>query len=423
MSEVILAEVKKAHDGMRSDFEEFKRVNDQRLEALKKGHSTAEMEQKLERINASIESNEKVQRDWLSKREEDAKRIADLDKKFEAFANRAEKALGGGAPNIDSPEAKAFDRYLRAGFERLSSDETKVLSRSDDTTGGFLAPAHVELEIIKGVVEFSPVRELVRVRTVGGPEFQQPKRTQTAAATRVGEVSARGETQNPAWGLLKIAAPEMYAEARISQQNLEDSAYNLEAELNMEFAEQFGVKEGQEFVSGNGVNQILGILDANAAGVGVPLATSNSGAAATIAGPAGDQAKGLIDVFYGLKTAYAARARWLLNRSSLGKVRSLKDSNGQYLWAPGMLSMGAPATILGAPYTECPDMPNEAAGALPIAFGDWQRAFTLLDRVGMSITRDPYTHANVGQVKFTARRRTGGQLVLAEAARALKCAA
>jgi HK97 family phage major capsid protein len=67
-------------------------------------------------------------------------------------------------------------------------------------------------------------------------------------------------------------------------------------------------------------------------------------------------------------------------------------------------------------------MPVEAANSLSIGFGDWQRAYTLVDRLSIAVMRDPFTKASAGQVKFLARRRVGGQVVLAEAIRLLKCA-
>jgi HK97 family phage major capsid protein len=62
-----------------------------------------------------------------------------------------------------------------------------------------------------------------------------------------------------------------------------------------------------------------------------------------------------------------------------------------------------------------------ASNAFPIAFGDFRRGYTMVDRISMAMLRDPYTKASQGQVKFVARRRVGGQVVLAEAIRVLKC--
>lgn len=428
-------EVKAALEDMKAAVEELKKVNDKRFEALKAGQSTSDFDEKLDRINAAISKQEQTQRKFLSLQEEvKAKAAADQaewqakqlehERKLEARLNRMALGLGGGGETSSGEELvrrKAYDQFLRRGEHKLNDDEKKVLLVSNDTTGGYLAPPTFVAEIIKAEVLFSPVRQLVTVRQIGTGEYRQPKRTQSARATRVAENGSRSETQNPAWGLVTIPAPEMYAEARISNANLEDSAFNLEEILRDEFGEQFGVTEGTEFVSGTGVNEMLGILSANAAGPSTPIAYTASGSAATIAGASGAQADGLVNLFHAVKTPYAMRGSWILNRTSLGKVRLLKDTTGQYLWSVG-IAPGSPPTILGAPYVECPDMPDEGSNTFPIAFGDWKRAFAMAERLDMAITRDPFTLASSGQVKFSARRRVGGQVVLGEAIRLLKCA-
>lgn len=431
-----LNEVKEALGEIASAFEEFKKANDKRLEALKAEKSTADFDEKLDRINDTILKQGRVHDKWIQEQEaREAKRVAEEaawqaarkeeERKFEARANRLMLGLGGStdenaAKGQSILEKKAYDKFLRKGQQQMTPEEVKVLTVANDATGGYLAPPQYVAEIIKAIVLVSPFRGIVDVRQSGAAEYQQPKRTGTASATRVGEVATRSETNNPTWGLLKIPAPEMYAEARISTANLEDSAFNLESELAAEFSEQFAVLEGYEAVNGNGVGQMLGFLDPNAAGPATPIAYTVSGGATSIAGASGSEGDGMVKLFHAVKTGYAANGRWVLNRASLGSVRLLKDTQGRYLWQPGLMD-GSPATILGAPYTEMPDMPNEGAGAFPVAFGDWKRAFKMVDRVEMVITRDPFTVADKGQVKFFARRRVGGQVVLGEAIRLLKC--
>lgn len=429
-------EVKTALEAIKTGFEEFKKVNDKRLEALKAEKGTADFDEKLDRINETLAKQGRVHNEWLKQQDEiKAKREAEEvawkvarqeeERKFEARVNRMALGLGASTDveilrGQGIIERKSYDKFLRKGLETLSADERKVLTVSNDVTGGYLAPPSYQAEIIKAIVLVSPFRGIVNVKQIGTGEMQQPKRTTTAAAAWVSEIGTRSETTNPAWGLLKVPVHELMAEARVSMANLEDSAFNLEDELSQEFAEQFGVSEGAAIASGNGVGKPLGFLDANAAGPSVPIDFTVSGAATTIAGASGTEGNGLVNLFHAVKTGYAANGRWVLNRASLGKVRLLKDTQGRYLWEPG-LAASAPASILGAPYTEMPDMPNEGANTFPIAFGDWKRAYTLVDRIEMSIVRDPYTIANVGQVKFFARRRTGGQVMLGEAIRLLKC--
>ena len=132
------------------------------------------------------------------------------------------------------------------------------------------------------------------------------------------------------------------------------------------------------------------------------------------------QADGLLTLKYALKSGYARNAKWSLNRTTMGSVRKLKDNNRQYIWMPG-LAQGQPNTIDGDPYVETPDMPNEGANTFPIAYGDFARAYTMVDRIVMSMLRDPFTQATSGNIRFLFYRRIGGQVVLAEAIRKLKC--
>lgn len=336
----------------------------------------------------------------------------------------------GGAPppeggeGDDLTEMKAYGAFLRFGEHKLTQEEErlltkapkpqegKVLTRGDDTTGGYLAPEEYVEEIIKGITEFSPIRTLARVRSTSRHSIQIPKRTGTFSAAWVSEIGTRSETTGLTWGLEEVPTHEMYALVDISTQNLEDSAFDLEAELAMEFSEQFGVLEGTGFVSGNAVGKPEGIIT-NATVLANYVA---SGAASTLT------ADGLIDLAFALNSDYFRNASWILNRLTVRDIRKLKDGNGQYLWQPG-LQGAAPATILERPYTECTDMPTVTTNTYSVAIGDWRRAYTIVDRVEMATLRDPYTQATAGAVRFIARKRVGGQVTLPEACKVQKTAA
>ncbi len=297
----------------------------------------------------------------------------------------------------------------------MPAEETKSLSLGNDPAAGFLAPQEYVLEIIKAATEFSPLRQVARVRQTSRTSAQFPKRTASFGAVWVSEQGVRAETEGLSYGLEEVAAHEMYALVDISQQLLEDSAFDLPSELNGEFAEQFSVTEGLAFISGNGAGKPEGIL------ANTSVASTVSGSAATVADSDGT-ADGLFTLFHSLKTSYANAGTWLLNKTTLASLRKLKEgTTNAYIWQPG-LTAGVPSLIIGAPYLICPDMPSEAADAFPVAFGDWRRAYVIADRVNMSILRDPFSRATMGNIRYIARKRVGGQVVLAEAIRLLKCA-
>lgn len=312
-------------------------------------------------------------------------------------------------PGSYPTDRKNFIEALRKGMSPAEA-QAKGLTLGTDTAGGFLAPGTFVDELIKGVVENSPIRSIARVTQISGPNAMIPKRTQTAAATWVGEVGTRSETQLPAYGLENIPTHELHAMAKISQTLLEDSHFDMDAELRMEFADQFALSEGAAFVSGNGTAKPEGFLVATA------VQYSLGGHASTLT------ADGVLGISFDIKVAYMANARYVFNRSTLKAIRQLKDSQNQYLWNPGLNGLTQPQ-LCGYPYTLAEDMPSVSANLYPIAFGDFARGYRIIDRVQMGVIIDPFSSKSTGQVEFSARRRVGGQVVLPEAIRLLKVAA
>lgn len=428
--EEIKSAVKEAVGPVMTAFEEFKATNDLRLKEIeKKGAADPVTVDKLAKVEGRLVEFENMNQK-LTLQEQQIKAAKEATERMEVALNR----LPQGARGKDTGEVKArncawANAVVRAtvmgGIANVSQEERKLLDDvhneikslnvSADAAGGYLAPIEYVRDIIKGVTEISPVRGLVRVRSTSGKSIQIPKRTGQFAARWVAEQGTKSETTGLAYGLEEISAHEMYALIDISNQMLEDSAFDMESEIRMEAAEQFALAEGQAFVSGSGVGKPEGFLTNS--GVG----ETNSGSATTIADADG-QANGLMTLFHALKTAYSRNATWTLNRTTLGSVRKLKDAEKNYIWAPG-LANGIPNTILGASYVEMPDMPDEGAGTTPIAFGDFRRGYTLVERIAMEMLRDPYTQAAGGNIRFIFRRRLGGQVTLSEAMRKLKCAA
>ena len=308
----------------------------------------------------------------------------------------------------EKAEAKAFSGFLRHGRESLPADEVKALRVSDDTSGGYLAPADFVAQVVKGIVEFSPVRQAARVGSTSSGSVILPKRTGTPTASWVGETEDRPETGS-SYGQVEIPIHEAACYVDVSNQLLEDAAVNVEAEVAADLAEEFGRIEGVAFVNGNGAKKPTGFMAA--AGVGFTL----NGHATNLSADA------LIGLMYSLPAFYRNRGAWMLNGTTLATVRKLKDGQGNYLWQPSYQA-GEPETLLGRPVVEAIDMPDVESGSFPIAFGDFATAYRIYDRVSLSVMRDPYSQATKGLVRFHARRRVGGGIVLAEAVKKLKMA-
>lgn len=399
-------DVKTAVDAMATAFEEFKATNDERLaEIEKKGTADPLVEEKLKNIEADLDRFEDINQK-LTLQSEEQKQFGEKLDNMEAMLKRPEAGIE--TAQVDMA-VKAFDKWLRKDRDGMEPDEVKALTVSDDTQAGFLAPPEYVNELIKTLTEISPMRTIARVRQTSQKAIQMPSRTATFSAAWVAETGTRSETTGYTTQLEEIPTHEQYALVDISNQMLEDSVFNLEAEMQEEFSTQFAKNEGTAFISGNAVGKPEGVL-------------TNSDVGETVSGNAnlltGD---GLIDLVHAVKTPYGAGGTLIFNRTTLAAIRGLKDTAGQYVFQAGMmLTAGVPNTILGYPYVEMPDMPDVSAGTFPVMFGDFSKAYMIVDRVSLSVMRDPFTQATSGNVRYVARSRVGGQVVLAEALRKQK---
>ena len=319
------------------------------------------------------------------------------------------KRPGGDQDAKEDPiEVKSFWAFVRTGTEGLEPDERKSLIVSDDTRGGFLAPEQFEAMLQKELVEISPVRSASRVTPTTAGRVVWPKRTGTITARWVGETEERTATQ-PTYGQAAIDVHEMAAFIDVSNWLLEDSAIDLAAELASDFAEEFGRLEGVGFLNGDGIKKPVGLMN-------------DTGIESVLNGHATNlSADALINLMYALPAFYRNSGAFLLNGNSIATIRKLKDGQGNYLWQDAFTA-GAPNTLLGRPVVEAVDMPNIAADAFPIVYGDFARGHRIVDRVGLSVLRDPYTVATEGLVRFHGRRRVGAGVVRPEAFRKLKMA-
>tara|TARA_R110002020_G_scaffold136773_1_gene305284 strand:- start:928 stop:2142 length:1215 start_codon:yes stop_codon:yes gene_type:complete len=399
-------DIKNAISDLGQTFNEFKKVNDERLENIEKGESTAYNEEKLSKLEAKLDSFEEVNQK-LTLAEANAEQIKEQVSKIETMVTRPDS--GFESKQVDE-YLNAFDKYCRKGLEGLVDVEKKALTVSNDSTGGYLAPPEYVRELLKTVTEISPIRSIARVRSTGARSIQVPKRDGQFAAQWVSESGTRSETTGYTVGLEEIPAHEMYALVDISEQDLEDTVFDLEAEMQSEFAEQFAKAEGNAFVVGDSVGKPHGFMD-------------HSGVSHVVSGDANEiTADGLIKLVHDVKSDYSRNGTFVFNRASLAKIRQLKDTAGQYVFQAGMsLQGGVTNTILGMPYVEATDMPSEGTNTFPVAYGDFRRAYMIVDRVNLAVLRDPFTQATTGNVRYIARKRVGGQIVQKEAISKLKC--
>lgn len=356
-------------------------------------HEEIHMENELKN-----ETETKVADPVIEQKEFDALK-ARLDK-IEAKANRP-VAANANHPNGDNDNLTAFETEVRQALL-----EKKTLTVAAPGTAGNLVWDDFSTTILEKLRPVSPVRQLASVVTVGSALFQIPRLVNRVVPESVTEVQAKPESE-PSFEQIDVKNFAMGVMTPVSRTALEDSAVNLGAFLQTHIAAEFGTLESQWFVNGNGTTQAEGVL------VSTEVEDIEAAAISTDA---------LLDVFYGVKSAYALNGAWLMNRKTMRVVRGLRDSDGNLLWQPG-LQAGQPGLLLGKPVYECDHMPDADEDETPIIFGDFNRGYLITDRIAFEPFADYSTRFGDDIVVFGGRRRVGGKVVMGEALIKLKLAA
>lgn len=410
-------EIKSAIDQQGTAFEEFKKVNDQRIEEIRKGNESkaTELAAKLDKIEKEITSVSKLKKDLETELEYQKDRIEELETRS--------KTPGKTAAEKQKDEYKdLFGKWVRSrGQDAAVEVKLQDIAKKDVTIGsaaggGYAVPEDIARQIELLELKYSPVRRLVKVVQTGTSDYKELVTIHGGTSGWVGETGSRTATGTPN---LRERAPthgELYAYPQVSEWSLDDIFFNVEQWLTEDVARDFAKAEGAAVISGNGSNKPTGMTNTapvstadnaspmRAAAAYQFVAPTAASPNASVTGP--NFADGLITLVYTLNAAYRSNATFVMNSTTAGFLRKVKDSNtGQYLWQPG-LQAGEPDRILGYRHETWEDMPDIDVDSLPIAFGDFKRGYLLTDRTGLRITRDNVS--NVGYVRFYVRKRVGG---------------
>lgn len=429
-----LKSVGDAMDKIATAFEEYKKTNDARIEAVKAGNSTADMDAKLAKMDQHIESLQeaksrlekleaKLARPGVladARQDGESKESAEYRHAFMNWVRNPSDVRATGELQQKQRELKKANAAMfnDDGWETRSSQTVT----STGSAGGFALPEVIERQIARLSVDMSPIRQIATVRTVGSPDYKELFDINGAGFEWLGEGDTRNQTNTP--DLAEVAPTFGMASAKpqASEESLDDLFFNVEDWLVSSAAEAIAAGEGAAFVTGNGTKKPTGFLS------GTPVATADAGRAfGTLQYVASGQAAALptsadtfFDLVYSLRSRYRANAKWVTSKLVLSSLRKYKDTTGQYLWQPSLVS-GQPDMFMGYPVVEAEDMPDVAANAFSLAFGDFKEGYLIADRVGMRITRDEIT--SPGFVKFYVRKRVGGKIRNSQAIKLLKIAA
>mgnify|MGYP001480172556 CR=1 FL=1 len=409
-----IAETKSLSDDVSSAFEDFARA----FEAFKETNDSR-LGQIETRLTSDVVTDEKLVR-IEGALDETKRRVERLS------LERARPPLAGAEAEPRDPllseHKQAFRAYMRTGeaggLKRL---EEKALSASSGPDGGYLVPDTVEREVQRRLASVSPIRAISSVKVISGGQYKRAFSATGPASGWVGESAPRPQTAGPVLSEMSFPAMELYAMPAATQTLLDDAVVDIDRWIAEEVEAAFAEQEGAAFVNGDGVNKPKGFLAVDTVEDEIwewgRLGTVQTGGADF---PATDPSDVLVELIYALKAGYRQNASFVMNRRTQSAIRRFKDADGQYLWAPPA-SLGQAATLMGFPVVEAEDMPDIAAGACAVAFGDFRRGYLVVDRAGVRVLRDPYSAKPY--VLFYTTKRVGGGVQDYAAIKLLKFAA
>jgi HK97 family phage major capsid protein len=402
-----MTEVGAATETLARAFEEYKSVNDQRLgEIERRGGADVLLTDKLGRMDSVIN---RLQDD-----------ISGVKTALRRPARGEPLAI---ADRQDGEYKQAFLSYIAKGNDAdLATKDMQVIG---DHQGGFMVPPEMSDRIVTRQFDTTPMRQIATVMSISSDAVEMLRDTNEPVAQWLSELATRSDTDQGNIGRIRIPVHELYAQPKATQKLLDDATINVEEWLVNRVSDKFARAENTAFVSGDGIAQPRGFLSYSTAatndnsrawGVLEHMITGVDGAFNASTG-----ADTLIGLKHKLRAGYLPEAVWLMSRAVADLVRKFKEttSNG-YIWQPG-LQAGTPSTLLGHPVILAEDMPAVAASSLSLAFGNFREGYTIVDRLGLRVLRDPYTAAPF--IKFRCNKRVGGDVVNFEAIKLLRFSA
>ena len=416
-------EWKKLADDLLSTVAAFRKENDAHLDEIKTlKKDDVVLREKVDRINATIDDlQEKLTKD-----------LVEL---------KRQRILTDGETKDEAPELTAyktaFAAYLKGeyGSEEKPRElkelmakavEVKALATNSEADGGFTVIPQVDQNIRALQLLVSPIRQVAQQQNISTNLWKVLWNNRGTAVGVVGEVDPRTVTATSQIREIDFVPGEYFALPLVTQQMLEDSFFNVEQWLMNEVTLALAVQEGKDFISGNGIKRPKGFLNYNIVAdasqshgsVGYIATGQSGGFLPTQTSPSIQQgADVFFDMIGALKPQYRPNASFVFNRRTTAALRKIKSAFADYLWVPG-LQNGQADSFVGYPTTEAEDMPDIAASSYSIAFGDMRQFYLIVDRVGMSVLRDPYSYKPY--VGYYMRKRVGGGIQNFEAAKLLK---
>lgn len=335
---------------------------------------------------------------------------------------------------------RVYTKFLRTSvkhrsesmaFAMLTGAEQKALSEGSDSAGGYLVPPDIQAEVLVRLPQAAVMRQFARVQPTSRDTLRWPA---VAANTTSGSIYSSGfvgdwagETPaftdtDPGFQLFDIPIRKVRVVTKLSNDFVADSSVNILAFMATNGAENMGLVEDKGFIAGIGNPlQPIGLINS-----GITNGDVEGSTADTISNTTANQGSAPkigSNVVYKLPSQYVSRARWLMRRSIIGKIRALTDAQARPLWPPYMGSgfADAPDTLFNAPVSFSDWMPDDGQDTQPVAmYGDFSN-YIIGQRAQITSVVLRERFADTDQVGIVLFERVGGAVWNVDAFRGAIC--
>jgi len=351
-------------------------------------------------------------------------------KQLDLEADKHFRNLGVRETNADGKitAGATIKKWLRGGDKALNEDEWAAVKdvmvpqndgyrivRNDmsgdpanGSAGGYTVPTDLVSSITEALKAFGGMRQVATVfQTSGGNPLSFPTSDGTSEEGEIVPENQPASDQDATFGTVGIPVYKFSSKViTVPFELLQDTAVDLESFLAKRLGTRLGRIQNRKFTVGTGVNEPRGIVVAAPVGkVGL------TGQSTTLI------YDDFVDLQHSVDPAYreGGKAKFMFNDGTLGKIRKLKDNQQRPIFIPGYydngIAAGIPDTLAGSGFQINQQMPDMAANAKSILFGDLS-TYMIRDVMGFIVFRfADSAYTKKGQVGFLAWMRSGGNQI------------
>ena len=347
---------------------------------------SAEEEQTYSRLNDEL--NERAA--TIAKLREDESRELRMDAATREIADQV-RPVASASVNEDV----AMIRALIKGESRSANFERRDVLKS--STGSPVPTSFYNQVIMKARLVAPVLATSTVLNTAGGENLQIPRLSTYSVGTVNAEAAVLGESDPAFSAFITLGAFKYGFLTQVSQELLEDSGVDMLSFLADQVGNALGFAVGSALTVGTGTTEPTGIVAASSVG-------GTSGTAT------GFTADNLIDLLYSLDggARNLPGVGWMMTGQSIGRVRKLKDTAGNYVFQPS-LSMDSPDMLLGKPIYENPSMAEATTGTKSVIVGHLP-SYYVRSVGGIKLDRSDDFAFSAGLATFRATMRVDGNL-------------